>query len=772
MNELRRPARLYLFGIWATALFGAFLTYRFLAPTNLALHFIVLSILGFVLADYFEVEFETEAGTTVRMTVVETAIVFLVPIAGSTGILVIAIGSIIADTILQRAWYRGLFNASHRVISFIVMLLTYQLLIPPGSMPYSGLPGLVALVAIVAIFFLLNPILVSTIIALASGQPLFPVYQDGLRQMNWVHLITLPLGALLAVVWVVNPLLITSGILLLLMAHRSFRNMAELQAQSQRSRELAVHAQQLASKLERLQDTTTTMLASPDPLPLLQTVSERLKVLLDAGAAWAVLFDDPPRLIRSINGNGRFVWDPELYRQELHDRELHHLDATSIRRLHGDAAERWSTLFLIPMLAEDRLVGGLCLAFEQPVELSDDNRRVLLAFAAQAALVVERVQLFDELQAKQDELIRSSKLAALGTFAAGIAHEFNNLLAAVIGFAQLGLSSDDVAEKDEALEVATRACQRGQSITGGLLTFARRRESRRELTDLRTVVEDTVVLVQREFTKSNVHVELQLEPVPQTVCDPGQIAQVVMNMLTNARDALVGDGGGRITIGLSQHDQEIELIVKDSGCGIPEELLPQIFQPFMTTKGALGGGNTSGTGLGLAISYGIIENHGGTIDVDSILGQGTTMTIRLPIVGSALIDDEPSMALEQMASLRILIVDDEFDIAESLRRILERYGHEVVTASDGRTALDIFQVAPFDLVISDAIMPGLGGVDLVRALREEDPHVAILAVSGQTDSPQVRAMLDHGALAVLTKPFETDDLLRAIRRCIGDGVTG
>ena len=172
--------------------------------------------------------------------------------------------------------------------------------------------------------------------------------------------------------------------------------------------------------------------------------------------------------------------------------------------------------------------------------------------------------------------------------------------------------SDDPAEKDESLTVAVKTCLRGKSITRGLLTFARRNDGHRELNQIRDAVEETLALVERELGKVNVRVERRLQPVPQTVCDLGQISQVLLNLITNARDAMLDGGGGVIAIDLAQQGDWIKLAVSDTGSGIPEHMLSQIFQPFVTTKGALGGSTVPGTGLGLSIARRVTElpvNH-------------------------------------------------------------------------------------------------------------------------------------------------------------------
>jgi signal transduction histidine kinase len=285
----------------------------------------------------------------------------------------------------------------------------------------------------------------------------------------------------------------------------------------------------------------------------------------------------------------------------------------------------------IPLIGEQGVLGVICLAFDRLRGLEADEQRVLTSFARQAATVIENVRLFDELNRKQDELIQSSKLAAVGTFAAGIAHEFNNLLAGMLGHAELGYRISDLEEKNRSLDVVIQSCRRGRSITQGLLTFARRREHKRQLVDVAAAIDETLMLVDVDLRKSHIEIIREIDMVTPTVCDLGQIAQVVLNLVTNARDAMKPHGG-TLTIGLCEREGAIEIRVGDTGCGIPSAIRDKIFEPFVTTKGALGGSQTPGTGLGLSVSYGIVRDHGGEILIDSVVGAGTTMTVRLPIV--------------------------------------------------------------------------------------------------------------------------------------------
>ena len=764
MRTLPLAARIYLIVIWSVA---AILIGITLISTPALLDRIpgLLPWLPlFVFADYFEVEFEIGDGYRLRMTVTDAAMIFLIAVSGQAGVLVIAVGTCIVEALRRRQWYRNLFNTAHRSITYLAVLVIYEALHIPGSIPFSGLNGLVSLVVIAGVYYVLNLLFTGTIYGLAERQPLLHVYRNSFLTARWVYLVIMPVGASLAALWEIDPWLLIPGVVPLVMAQRSFNALAAWQAESRRNKALARESQQLASKLERLQDTATAMIASLDPGPMLETVSTRLAALLEASASWVVLHERTGMHLVAARGiPPSLECDASAYAAELQSQEVRQLDATSAARLHGLDEAPWQTLVIIPLALENRVLGGICLALDHPITLAEDDRRVLLAFAAQAALAMEHARLFEELRHKQDELVRSSKLAALGTFSAGIAHEFNNLLAGILGYAELGLTSDDVAEKDEALQVAVRSCLRGRSITGGLLTFARHSEPQRGLHHVDDALEDMLTLVERELAKLNIRVDRRFQPVPPTICDPGQISQVVLNLVTNARDAMI-EQGGVITIELAQHDNQIELAVTDTGTGIPEQLLDQVFQPFMTTKGALGGSATPGTGLGLAISYGIIQSHGGTIVIASRVGLGTTVTIRLPIVRDVPAPSSKDPQIEPLRSLRILVVDDDEVVAASITRLLESYGHTVDLVADGETALRRYREQPFDLVISDIVMPGMDGLELLQWLRVLDAHAQVLIMTGHVVPSQVDQMLRAGALGVIGKPFVVEELLAAVAR--------
>lgn len=249
---------------------------------------------------------------------------------------------------------------------------------------------------------------------------------------------------------------------------------------------------------------------------------------------------------------------------------------------------------------------------------------------------MEELTLEQQIALLKEQLAQAQKLTALGELISTTTHEFNNVLTTIINYARLGLRHKDQATRDKSFDKILAASSRATKITNGILGFARNRSAAFEPTDMTRVVNDTVVLLERELSKYRISVETQLETVPKTLANTNQIQQVLMNLLINARQAM--PQGGRLLIRL-QHDSEtdmVELIVRDNGCGIAPESLRKIFDPFYTTKSGPDATGKGGTGLGLATCRDIIEAHHGRIRVDSTPGKGTAFTIKLPVARAAM----------------------------------------------------------------------------------------------------------------------------------------
>jgi two-component system NtrC family sensor kinase len=299
------------------------------------------------------------------------------------------------------------------------------------------------------------------------------------------------------------------------------------------------------------------------------------------------------------------------------------------------------SLLHVPLLLRGEVIGVLSVDNQiSDLVFTDEHQYLLSTLADYAAVSIENATLYEELREKmrdlevsQQELVQSSKLAAIGTLAAGVAHEFNNLLAAISGHTELALISDEMDEIKRSLQVVVDTVDRAKGITSNLLTFARRREPRMEKADVREAVESPLTLLERDLQKSGIEVVRKFSEVPPIVCDSGQISQVCLNMLTNARDAMI-DKGGILTVEIGRDGDDVLIGFSDTGTGIKDGILEKLFEPFVTSKGALGGGTIAGTGLGLSVAHGIVTSHGGTIDVDTESGRGSTFTVRLPISGS------------------------------------------------------------------------------------------------------------------------------------------
>jgi len=449
------------------------------------------------------------------------------------------------------------------------------------------------------------------------------------------------------------------------------------------------------------------------------------------------------------------------------------------------APHEWQAddMLLIPIANHNGEVLGV-FSVDDPIDRqrpSPATIQGLEIFASQAAAAIENARLFaqaqtalgalqeaheqqaqllEQVQQTQAELISTSKLAAVGTLAAGVAHEFNNLLAGMHGYAELG-QGGSLEDKDEALQVIQRTCQRGVQITRRLLTFARQRQGVRELIQINEIAEGALQLISWELDKAGIAVARDYQSSEIVSAESGQLMQVVLNLLSNARDAT--PAGGTITISTRTNGEMIELAVEDTGSGIAEDIRPRIFEPFVTTKGAFGGSTAAGTGLGLSVSYGIVQAHGGRFVVASELGKGSRFTIVLARQTELAMSDTGAMPQDStLPQLNILVVDDEPHIRSVLARLLARSGHTVAQAGDGSEVIERSAFEPWDLIISDVTMPVIDGPGMIAQLRAIGNTTPIVLMTGRVDNEALVRIQNSGAAVVLEKPFDRTALLAAI----------
>jgi PAS domain S-box-containing protein len=372
----------------------------------------------------------------------------------------------------------------------------------------------------------------------------------------------------------------------------------------------------------------------------------------------------------------------------------------------------------------------------------------------------------------EQNLHQAQKLEAIGQLAGGVAHDFNNMLTAIMAAAdELGQSVPD-SEQRELCQLISGASDRAAELTRGLLSFSRKGKLHAAPLDLHEVIRDTVRLLERSIDR-RVRLRVQLQATPSVIVgDPAQLQNVILNLGINARDAMPGGGELHITTEACQLDAlacstlslqlrpgaYLQVSVRDTGTGIPKQLQARIFEPFFTTKPV-----GQGTGLGLAAVHGIVTDHGGTVSVESELQRGSVFRLYLPLS-----DLECPLPLENTSgtggSGLVLLVDDEPLVREVGRRLLQSMGYQVLVARDGEEAVRTFRARHAELaaVLCDMVMPVLSGADATSCMREVDPAVPVILCSGYPRDERGGEL--HSSWAFLSKPFHRSELSRVVAR--------
>jgi two-component system NtrC family sensor kinase len=370
----------------------------------------------------------------------------------------------------------------------------------------------------------------------------------------------------------------------------------------------------------------------------------------------------------------------------------------------------------------------------------------------------------------RERLFQSEKMASVGQLVSGVAHELNNPLTGIMGFAQLLLARglDEDARHDAATIYGE--AERASKIVQNLLSFARRRRPEKIDVDINALITRVLELREYELRVNDIDVRRDLDPhLPACHADPHQMQQVLLNVLTNAEQAIrTAAGRGSISIATAVTGGHVRITVTDSGPGIATEHLRRVFDPFFTTKEV-----GEGTGLGLTISYGIIEEHGGRISAENRPGGGAMLTIELPIAERTpapplVVEDG---AAEAAARRAILVADDEPAIQELLTGVLTLDGHQVSTCRTGAEALGRVSHHRFDAIITDIRMPEMDGITFYRRVQERDPDLArrIIFTSGDTVSADTRAFIESTGVPFLPKPFKLRDVRQMVSNVVRTG---
>jgi PAS domain S-box-containing protein len=441
----------------------------------------------------------------------------------------------------------------------------------------------------------------------------------------------------------------------------------------------------------------------------------------------------------------------------------------TFHRRHAAQETGLSTGVAWPILVGSEVVGMLEFYATEPLAPNPALLAAITPIGTQLGRAVERERASAQAQRQQEALLQQEKLAAMSTMLASVAHELNNPLTSIVLQAELlreDLRDSPLAEPATEITQAAARCER---LVRQFLTLSRQHPPERTAVALNTLVAETVELLAYPLRVDNVAVHLHLDDqAPPLWGDPHQLQQVLLNLLTNAQQALRAAPGARDIICTTQYDpaqHRITLVVADTGPGIPAALHARIFEPFFTTKPP-----GVGTGLGLPLCRGIVETHGGTLGVASEVGHGATFRLTLPVGAVPEPTPDPTGSVEEAArrGYTILIVEDEVILATGLARLLRRDGHTVDLAANGHLALAKLDERAYDLILCDVRMPELDGPTLYWLLERQQPHLCsrVVFLTGDTLEPATQAFLEQSGAPCLTKPFRIAEARRIIWRTL------
>ena len=386
--------------------------------------------------------------------------------------------------------------------------------------------------------------------------------------------------------------------------------------------------------------------------------------------------------------------------------------------------------------------------------------------------ITERKRAEEEMRQLEQKAQIASRLASVGEMSAGVAHEINNPLTGVIGYAQLLLDREDIPSDIRSDLAAINECaQRVAGIVHRLLAFSRQTKPERKLVDINELIESTLVLRVYHLTANNIKVTTRLAlDLPEIVADPGQLQQVFLNLIVNAETEMkLAHDKGRLTITTEKSDNTIKICFKDNGLGIKPELMNRIFDPFFTTREV-----GQGTGLGLSLCYGIVAEHKGKIYAESKPGKGATFVVELPVVTEA---EQPKPAEpvveqpEKVAKARILVVDDEQVVRDVVNRVLTGEGHKVETVDNAADALKKIESKRYNLILMDIKMTGMDGPELYKRIQKIAKSLArrVVFITGDVMGADTEKFLSETKVAHIEKPFDAERLSREVQRALTAG---
>jgi len=437
------------------------------------------------------------------------------------------------------------------------------------------------------------------------------------------------------------------------------------------------------------------------------------------------------------------------------------------RYIRGSKEGRSETAF--PLKVRNQLIGVLDIESSELMGFNEEDLKVLSSFASQVSISIENAQLFsdlkqtlEELKQAQDQIVQAEKLRAMGEMASGVAHDFNNLLAVILGNIQLLLHQLDHLRPEEVrerLRIIEQSSKDGAETIRRIQEFTGvKRDKEFTVLPINEIIEEVIGITQPRWKdqaqKKGIQIELtrKLADVPPVLGNPSELREVFTNIIFNATDAM--PEGGQLNISTqSQPDGWVEVRISDTGIGMTEEVKKRVFDPFFTTKGV------TSSGLGMSVSYGIIKRHGGEILIESEPGRGTTFVLHLPMgFGEKESEEKVLKPVKEVPPARILVIDDEESVRDILSQILTVKGHQVAVASDGEEGIERFKNETFDLVFTDLGMPKISGWEVGMAVKEMNPKVPVIMITGWGMELNREKMNESGIDLIVSKPFLFDQV--------------
>jgi signal transduction histidine kinase/ActR/RegA family two-component response regulator len=514
---------------------------------------------------------------------------------------------------------------------------------------------------------------------------------------------------------------------------------------------------------------------------ILSTIAKQIRQVIQTDECTVFLYDDREKvLVPAVCDAQSYVEEMLAVRLQLGEGITGMVALTGRGEIVNDAEAdprsltvpgtppEQSSLMCTPLVSRDHVLGVITLSRLGTRGFHQDDLELATLFAGQCSAAIANARLyesmklaFDELRATQVQLVQSAKLNALGEMAGGVAHDFNNILAAILGRTQLLLQSVGDPEIRRQLGVVEQAALDGAQTVRRVQEFTRvRQDERFETLDVNRVLYGVVELTRpaweagakRRGVVVNVHLDLK---ATHTIAGAAsELREVFTNMVLNAVDAL--PVGGELWISSADEDAAVRVQVRDSGIGMDTDTRARVFDPFFTTK------EVKGTGLGLSVAYGIVTRHRGRIDVQSSPGNGTLFTLTFP-VGAIPAELAPLVDGPAPTALRVLVADDEEAVLSVLTEMLRGMGHHVTAALGGPAAVEVLRGDAFEVVFTDLGMPDVNGWDLASVVKARSADCAVVLVSGWGFQLEEDAAASRGVDRVMGKPFSFGDVEATLR---------